>query len=158
MESYKLYLSLLFFVLVKNIFFVFYLLGPSVTSMAIREINDFGYSSVLVSDEKISADSEKVVLYIDNPYLIKYTPSKSMGLMLGVNSTGIGVKPDSPDNISVGNIISFFKDNSFIAHRVVKKGEDSNGIYFITRGDNNLKDDGKIRFEEIDSVLVAIVY
>ena len=31
-------------------------------------------------------------------------------------------------------------------------------IYFITKGDNNVFDDGKIRFDQIQGILVAIIY
>ena len=45
-----------------------------------------------------------------------------------------------------------------IVRGVVEKGTDANGLFFVTKGDNSLADDGKIRFEEIERVLIALVY
>ena len=45
-----------------------------------------------------------------------------------------------------------------IVHRVVEKGIDEQGVYFITKGDNNNIDDCKIRFKDIDTVLIAVIY
>ena len=50
----------------------------------------------------------------------------------------------SPYNInidlSIGNIIIFFKDNKLIIHRIIKVGKE----YVITKGDNSPSDDGII--------------
>ncbi len=45
-----------------------------------------------------------------------------------------------------------------IVHRVVDKGVDSDGVYFITKGDNNNYSDGKVRFEEIEYITIGILY
>jgi len=44
-------------------------------------------------------------------------------------------------------------------HRVVYKGKDSIGTYFILKGDNNEEvDPGKVRFEQIKYKTIAIIY
>ena len=73
-------------------------------------------------------------------------------------ANGVGIKPKSEDELNVGDIITFRQDGNLIVHRIVEKGIDEEGWFFITRGDNNNINDGKIRFSQIDSVLVALFY
>jgi len=71
---------------------------------------------------------------------------------------GIRIVPQSAEEINVGDIISFRVGRSLIVHRVIEKGLDSKGVYFLTQGDNNLFSDGKIRFEDIEYVTVGIIW
>ena len=71
---------------------------------------------------------------------------------------GIVVSPESEEDINVGDIISFWKGKEIVVHRVVEKGVDSLGTYFITKGDRNDFNDSKIRFEEIEGLLVGVIY
>jgi signal peptidase I len=77
---------------------------------------------------------------------------------LGEGVNGISVAPKSPDEIDVGDIVSFRRNDQIIVHRVVEKGVDAEGLYFVTKGDNSRADDGKVRFDEIERVLIGIVY
>ncbi len=45
-----------------------------------------------------------------------------------------------------------------IIHRVVEIGEDEQGTYFITKGDNNFFSDGKVRFGQIKYVTIGVIY
>jgi hypothetical protein len=45
-----------------------------------------------------------------------------------------------------------------IIHRVVEKGVDFDGIYFIAKGDNNVVSDGKIRFEDIKYKTIGVIW
>jgi len=65
------------------------------------------------------------------------------------------------DEIIVGDIISYNVDGYDFAfvHRVIEIGNDELGIYFITKGDNYYqKDPNKIRFSQIEGVVVGILY
>lgn len=62
------------------------------------------------------------------------------------------------DELCVGDIICFEKDDSSIAHRIVAKGYDLQGVYFITKGDNCKTDDGKIRMSQIKRLVIGILY
>lgn len=114
--------------------------------------------SNFISKYDIKADEKSVTFLIDNAVLSNYEDSESMLPVLGKGATGVGKKPVSPGEINVGDIVSFWQDEKLIVHRVIGKGEDDLGVYFITKGDNNSLNDGKIRFSQIDSVLVAIIY
>ena len=77
----------------------------------------------------------------------------------GANS--IEITPSSSEVIAVGDIISYKSAyaSGTIIHRVIEKGEDEQGVYFIVKGDNNsAADPGKIRFDQVQGVLVAVIY
>ncbi len=76
-------------------------------------------------------------------------------------STVLTIEPSSPERISAGDII-FFKAEGYethIVHRVVDINEDAEGLYFVTKGDNNKTEDPfKVRFSDIVGVVVGIIY
>ncbi|MCF7910484.1 hypothetical protein K9L16_02320 [Candidatus Pacearchaeota archaeon] len=158
----KIEVGILLGVLIINLFLVFFLFKGGITSYVVLSDNGKvpkALPSNFLNKTQIFADSEKVCLYIEDARLSEYTDSSSMLPVLGKNSTGINLKPASADEIHVGDIISFRnKQGEIFVHRVIEKGLDSQGVYFITKGDNNLFDDGKVYFEEIDSVLIGIIY
>lgn len=147
-----LYITLIFFVgfLVGQVWdSVFY---GGVTGLVVDTPSNF------ISEEGIEVFSDKVIIEVDDAKLSSYGPSGSMLPTLGEGMTGISIVPNSADEIEVGDIVIFKSGNELIVHRVVEKGVDSDGLYFITKGDNSLADDGKIRFEEIERVLIGLVF
>jgi hypothetical protein len=152
-------LILLFGILLFNIFLLFYIIElGGISGFSVFGDNEPKSPYDFIHEEDISAEGNKVVIEIENPIFSKYTGSGSMEPVLSLTATGIGFKPNSEEDIHLGDIISFRQDGNLIVHRVIEKGEDEMGIYFITQGDNNSADDGKVRFEQVESVLVAIVY
>ncbi|MFW6013825.1 MAG: signal peptidase I, partial [Nanoarchaeota archaeon] len=114
-----------------------------------------------VSQEAIHIMSEKVILDVENPKWSKFTDTKSMEPVLGKGAYGIHVIPEKPSEINVGDIIAYRSDytNGTIIHRVIDIGEDEEGVFYILKGDNNpSQDPGKVRFEQVERILVAIVY
>ena len=111
-----------------------------------------------ISEKDIVVLDDRVILYVDGATLSSYFSSKSMSPLLGSEANGIRVVPRVAEEISVGDIISFRIGDNLIVHRVVKKGIDSKGIYFVTQGDNNAFVDDKIRFEDIEFVTVGIIW
>ncbi len=111
-----------------------------------------------ISEKSIIVYNDKVVIYLKNPSLSRYAWSGSMRPVLDGASNGIRIVPASADQIKAGDIVTFKQGNALIVHRVVEKGIDEQGVYFITKGDNNDFNDGKIRFEDIKYVTVAIIY
>lgn len=51
-------------------------------------------------------------------------------------------------NLEKGDILVFRYDNKIIAHRIYEVNEKSNGIYFVTKGDNNNQPDDAVVSEE----------
>ena len=71
------------------------------------------------------------------------------------------MKPASPAILDVGDIISFYPSfaEGLVVHRIIEIGNDNKGWYARTKGDNNPSaDPGKVRFEDIHGVIVAILY
>lgn len=69
-------------------------------------------------------------------------------------------KPNIQDLV-VGDIVLFYRrldKNPRVLHRIVLIGNDSKGWYCETRGDNTVWLDGKIRYQDILGICVAIIY
>lgn len=110
------------------------------------------------TDKNILVYDDKIVIKIVNAQVTNYDSTGSMLPTLGYGVNGISVKPETEEDIGVGDIVSFWKGEKLVVHRVVEKGTDAEGIYFITKGDNAPIDDGKVRFGEIEHVLVGLIY
>lgn len=150
----KIELVLLLMILLVVIFGLLFFSG-GITGFFISEQKS---PSDFIPEKNIMADDESVTFFINDPVLSRYQDSNSMNPVLGKGATGVGFRPDSPDDVRVGDVVSFWQDGNLVVHRVIEKGIDDKGIYFITKGDNSYVNDGKIRFSNIDSVLVAIIY
>src|SRR3989344_6966322 len=114
--------------------------------------------SDFIKEDNIKVYENKIVIELDDASLSKYSPTGSMLPIFDKGANGIRVIPKSKNDISVGDIVTFEKDSILIVHRVVEKGQDENGTYFITQGDNNQVSDGKIRFSDIKYLTVGILY
>ena len=114
-----------------------------------------------VKDYNIKIFSDKVVIYLEEPYMAKFADTHSMEPVLDKKSTGLELVPASSAEIKVGDIVSYASKGStdIIIHRVVKLGQDSEGWYAIAKGDNNASSDPeKIRFGQVKRILVGILY
>lgn len=115
-----------------------------------------------ITDDSLGKNVEiypdRIVIKIENASIGRYAPTGSMLPTLNENTIGIKVVPMSEDDINAGDIVTFRKDGILIIHRVIEKGKDKNGTYFITKGDNNFFNDGKIRFDEIEYKTIMLIY
>lgn len=113
-----------------------------------------------IKDEQIKLYSNKVVIEVKNAQKRWIVDSNSMDPLIDEFSNTIEVKPKKASDVHVGDIAAYKSPGSDIVwvHRVIEIGEDKEGEYFILKGDNNLVDDGKVRFEQIDGIVVGIVY
>lgn len=112
----------------------------------------------IVKQDKIEVYSDRVVLRIENASLSSYASTGSMMPVFDSGANGLRIVPSSPDELNAGDIITFEKNSELIVHRIVEKGIDEEGVYFVTRGDNNLYSDGKIRFEDVKYLTIGIIY
>lgn len=111
-----------------------------------------------IEEKNILVYKDRVVIILDNPSLSNYADTNSMLPVLDIGANGIRIAPKNEKDIRVGDIISFEFEDKIVVHRVINIGEDQEGTYYITKGDNNPIDDGKIRFEDIKAKTVAIIY
>jgi len=114
-----------------------------------------------VKDEQIRIQNNRVILNIKNAKKRWFIDSNSMDPLIDNETTTIEIKPNSPDEIKVGDIISYDVkgyDYAFV-HRVAKIEKDNKKTYFITKGDNlRFNDEGKVEFKQVEGVVVGIIY
>lgn len=111
-----------------------------------------------VKENQIQIFEDKIIINIEGASISRYAPTGSMLPVLDQGSNGIRIIPKSESEIHIGDIITFEQDNMLIVHRVVEIGTDSKGTYFITKGDNNNINDGKIRFENIKYLTIGVIW
>ena len=111
-----------------------------------------------ISEGNIEVYKDRVVIWIENASLSDYAATKSMIPVLDQGANGIRIVPQSEDEINVGDIVTYDSGNGLIVHRVIETGYDEQGKYFVTKGDNNFVSDGKVRFEQIKYLTVAVLY
>jgi len=113
-----------------------------------------------IAEWQIEVFKDKVILDIQDAEWASFADTNSMDPVLDQGANAIQIKPKSADEIKVGDIVSYeHADQGRIIHRVAYKGTDENGTYFIMKGDNNpTSDPDKVRFSQIKSVTVAIIY
>lgn len=112
-----------------------------------------------IAEDKIHVYSDKVVLEIPNAKWARFAPTGSMEPVLNEGSNAIQGTPSSPVDIHIGDIISYDDGQDIVIHRVIETGKDKEGWYAVVKGDNNpVVDKEKVRFEQISSVVLAIVY
>jgi signal peptidase I len=130
---------------------------PFGTGMSISG-NSVATPSDWIEEEDILLYDDRIVLNIKNATVSNYVATGSMRPVFDEGANGIRVVPSSEDDIEVGDIVSYGYNDGLIVHRVVEKGQDKNGVYFVVQGDNSLVNDGKIRFEDIEYVTIGVLY
>lgn len=124
----------------------------------------FSSAEIMSPDDRITEDQIKVyedhvVLEIDEPIWSSFTDTNSMDPLLDAGANGIEIVPASEDDIHLGDIISYKTESGIVVHRVIDIGSDEEGIYYTVKGDNNpLEDNVKVRFEDVQGIVVAVVY
>jgi hypothetical protein len=127
-------------------------LSIGITGQAVAPLSTLDETSVKVYPDR-------VIIIINNASLSRYAPTGSMLPVLNENSKGIKIPVTSPTQLNIGDIITYKdKNNELIIHRLVATGFDDKGVYYVTKGDNNLIADERIRFEQIQYKLVMLVY
>jgi len=104
----------------------------------------------------IVSEGNKLIVIVNDSTLVAFANSSSMLPVLNHNTKAIEIKPK---DLHIGNIISYKQGNDIIVHRIVDIGRDSDGIYYITKGDNNdAVDSNKVRTEQIQGQIILLIY
>ncbi len=114
-----------------------------------------------VSEDRIHVFSDRIVLDIQNASWSVFTPTRSMEPLISEKANGIELKPRTPSELKIGDIISYKSrfTSGLVIHRITDVGYDENGWYAIVKGDNNPEQDpGKVRFDQVNGVLIGIIY
>ena len=98
----------------------------------------------------------------DNIRVMGTFPTHSMLPTISDTSTVLILELEDKSQINVGDIVVFEYESITIPHRVVEKGSDGRGLFFVTKGDHNRDNDmgfcGKVRPEQVIGVIVGILY
>ena len=113
-----------------------------------------------IKDSDINVFGNRVVINIKNAGWRKFIDSNSMDPLIDEGTTTIEIKPKNANEIKVGDIIAYNVDGYDYAfvHRVMEIGNDENGVYFITKGDNYWQEDSKVRFPQVEGIVVGVLY
>ena len=114
-----------------------------------------------IKEKDVRVFNNEVVIKIGNANWREFIDSNSMDPFIDEGTATIEIKPKNEKEIKTGDIIAYNIDelDYALVHRVVEIGNDEEGIYFITKGDNYYKEDPyKIRFERIEGIVVGVLY
>ena len=114
-----------------------------------------------VSESQIHVYQDRVVLDIAGASWAAFTDTNSMDPFFDETSNSLELRPKSPDDIRPGDIISYRSSvtGDLIVHRVISQTTDSDGLYYIVKGDNNsAQDPEKVRFDQVHGVMIGIIY
>ncbi len=114
-----------------------------------------------ISQNDIHVLNNQVIIDVDEPEWAMFTDTNSMDPVFDAGANAIEIVPKSESEIEVGDIVSYKSEyaDGTIIHRVAQIGQDENGWYATMKGDNNPNaDPGKIRFSQIERVVVAVIY
>ena len=156
------------FALTLLILSLYFLLGSVNIEKPMLRLNEFSSSLFekpspgnWIKENQILLYEDRIVIFIPNATISTYADTNSMDPVLDASANGIEIKPQGPEDIHVGDIIVYQPNPNkfdFIVHRVIEVGSDESGWYCITKGDNTIQDDGKIRFNQIKYITIAILY
>lgn len=114
-----------------------------------------------ISEDQIKVYNDRIVIDVQDAQWASFTDTNSMDPIIDTESHALQIVPSSPDEIQVGDIVSYKSTYSdgIIIHRVIRIGMDSDGWYAVMRGDNlNANDPEKVRFDQVKRVLIGIIY
>ncbi|MBU1199670.1 MAG: hypothetical protein KKF46_01260 [Nanoarchaeota archaeon] len=114
-----------------------------------------------IREDQILVGHDNVIINIKGAEWASFTDTNSMDPVIDAGAHAIEIIPTSENQVQVGDIVAYESEyaDGTIIHRVVYKGEDEQGTYFVMKGDNNPSDDpGRVRFHQLRKVVVAIIY
>jgi hypothetical protein len=115
--------------------------------------------SDVIKEFQIHVYPNKVTIDVNQPILASFADTNSMDPVLDARHNAIEIVPRRESDVQVGDIVSYKTDYGSIIHRIKEIGHDEDGWYAIFQGDNNpVPDPGRIRFEQLQRKVVAIIY
>ncbi len=111
-----------------------------------------------LDEGQISVFDSRVVIRIENVSWATFTDTNSMDPVLDEGANTLEIEPKSQESVKPGDIISYRHGNDVLIHRVVGTGEDEEGWYCLVKGDNVNDSPATVRFQEINGVVIGILY
>ena len=113
-----------------------------------------------IDDSQILIDNEGLTVVQDRLTLANYAPTGSMLPFITEGHTGIEI-PASDTEIYVGDIVAYrpsFSPNTLVVHQVVEIREINGENCYIRKGFNNIVSDGCIKKDQVEYVLVGVLF
>jgi len=139
--------------------------GIAITIVSQRDYDSFrrvlSDPAINIKQEQIHVSGDKVEIDFKgrNVLWATYKDSNSMDPFIDIGANALEIKPESTNDIHVGDVIAYRYGDGLIVHRVIEIGTDSEGWFAYTKGDNNpQKDPFRVRFEYIERITVAVIY
>ena len=113
-----------------------------------------------LEERQIKVMQDKVVIDQENVILSSFADTNSMDPLLDASANGLEIKPKRGE-LKVGDVISYRSDllGGVVIHRIVEVGVDAKGEYYFVQGDNNgVQDPEKVRFDQVEGVLIGVLY
>jgi len=135
--------------------------GGFLESLFVQDVDDVPSPCDRIKEEQIWVFDDKIVIDFQDAEWATFTDTNSMDPVIDVGANAIEYVPKSEDEICVGDIVSYHSKyaGGIIIHRVVETGYDSRGWYAVMKGDNvAYNDPGKVRFNQIQRVVIGIIY
>jgi|SRR3989339_936220 len=146
----------------RTILIVALIMIAGITAVAMSSNFNFTPERISPQDrivmENLEITDNTLALSINGALIVAVSDTNSMDPVLDEDSLLVVTPADSESGIAEGDIIIFHREEKLIVHRVISVGTDENGWFAITKGDNNLIDDGKIRGDKVMGVVVGILY
>ncbi len=115
-----------------------------------------------LKENQIEMRTDGAFIHFANPEWAILANTNSMDPLFDEDShlLQISIGPNDVPNLKVGDILSYQSSYGFvIVHRIIEIGNDNDGWYAITKGDNNpTADPEKVRADAVRRVTVGIIY
>jgi len=112
-----------------------------------------------IKEYQIHVYPNKVTFDVQQPILAAFADTNSMDPVFDAQHNAIEIVPQQTTDVQVGDMVSYKTAYGSIIHRVKEIGQDEDGWYAIFQGDNNpVPDPGRIRFDQIQRKIIAIIY
>jgi len=114
-----------------------------------------------IREDQIHVYANRIIIDLRDAEWATFTDTNSMDPVIDYGANAIEIIPKNANEIQPGDIVSYRSTyaEGVIIHRVQEIGHDEKGWFAKLKGDNNPSSDpGKIRFNQIERVVVAIIY
>ena len=135
------------------IIFLAFILGWMVGGMNTSARDKFSPKDRITLDDMYFTN-DTFCIYYPTITINDVAGTKSMDPLLDNNTHTIQYKPTKLEEIQVGDIVSYWNGDNLLIHRIVE----IKGNYFKAKGDNNKMSDGWIIFNNIEGVVIGIIY
>jgi hypothetical protein len=112
-----------------------------------------------ITEDQIHVYEDRIEISASRLEWGRIEDTNSMDPLFDEGANTLEVRPQTTEDLSVGDIVTYHLGESHIIHRIIEIGEDSQGWYCIAKGDNlQYPDPEKVRFEQIERLLIGIIY